>query len=135
MFIQKKIALKKTRVHSDDTTIDDPTGCLPWIDVKAYIQKGEVYYQIDNGTIGQGRRYKNYSEKAMMELINKDATAWVIGLGSCNKKKLIKIGKLKNDNESNVIIFETKKNKIKSKKLLKQDTQCQYDFNIDEIPF
>jgi hypothetical protein len=54
MFITKKIALKKTRVHSDDGFLD-----------KAYIPKGTVYYQINNGTIGRGARSYNMSEKAI----------------------------------------------------------------------
>lgn len=50
MYIIKKIAKKKTRLHSKDEFID-----------KAYIPKGTVYIQVCNGTIGQGRRYKNYT--------------------------------------------------------------------------
>lgn len=74
MYIQKKIALKRTRIHSDDTTICDADTI--WKDVKAYCNKGEIYYQISNGTIGKGRRYKNYSERAFKELLESEARAW-----------------------------------------------------------
>lgn len=76
MFIKKKFALKKTRLHSDDYSIDDPTGELPWIDVKAYCEKGTVYYQISNGTIGKGARTYNMSERAMQELLASKASNW-----------------------------------------------------------
>ncbi len=86
MFITKKFALKKTRMHSDDTSISDPTGVLPWIDVKAYAPKGTVYYQISNGTIGRGAHYRNYSEKAMAALMSAPATAWKQGIGSIEQE-------------------------------------------------
>ena len=39
----------------------DPTGRLPWIDVKTKnIRPGQVYLQINNGTTGRGRHEKNY---------------------------------------------------------------------------
>ena len=78
MYITKKFALKKTRMHSDDTSIDDPTGQKPWIDVKAYVPKGTIYYQISNGTIGRGAHYRNYSEKAFKELLDSPARAWTV---------------------------------------------------------
>ena len=81
MFITKRFAQKKTRMHSDDTSIEDPTGQLPWIDVKAYVPKGTVYYQISNGTAGRGAHYKNYSERAMQELITSTAWTWKQGIG------------------------------------------------------
>lgn len=129
MYITKKIALRKTRIHSDDTSIEDLTGQLPWIDVKAYIEKGEEYYQICNGTIGRGRHCKNYSVKAMMELINSEATVWVMGYGSCNKDQLYNLNKLKKDN-----VIKIKKKKTKQI-LIKQTEQTNLDFSIDDIPF
>jgi len=82
MYITKRFALRKTRIHSDDTVTDDPTGALPYIDVKAYAPKGTVYYQISNGTIGRGAHYRNYSERAMQELMDSNATAWKQGVGN-----------------------------------------------------
>lgn len=117
MYIQKKIAQRKTRVHSDDTCISDPTGQLPWIDIKAYIPKGEIYYQVSNGTIGRGAYYKNFSQKAMMKIINSEARTWVQGFGSCTKEKLEKIKK--------------EKKKIAKKKI---ETKS-YNFSMDDIPF
>jgi len=121
MYITKKIAQKKTRVHSDDSVIDDPTGEQPWLDVKAYIQKGEVYYQISNGTIGKGCSYKNYSQQAIMNLINSEAGTWVKGHGWCNKDKLAKIKSIK--------VKRPKKEKIISKESI------DYNFTLDDIPF
>lgn len=120
MYILKKIALRKTRVHSDDTSAEDPTGEQPWIDVKAYIPKGTVYYQISNGTIGRGARYVNYSEKAMLALINSEAQAWVNGQGFKTAKEL-GLGNI----ESNVIPLHKKEYNI----------EADLDFTADDIPF
>ena len=119
MYITKKFALKKTRLHSDDTCIDDPTGELPWIDVKAYIEKGGVYYQINNGTIGKGSRSYNLSEKAMSKLINSTASNWSKG---------VRI-ELKSDT-SNVI-------ELKPTKAVEADYCIDSDrlFTYDDIPF
>lgn len=81
MWITKKFALRKTRMHSDDTVADDPTGVLPYIDVKAYAPKGTIYYQISNGSIGRNAHYKNYSERAMQTLMSSQASAWKQGIG------------------------------------------------------
>lgn len=97
MYITKRFALKKTRIHSDDTIIDDPTGVLPYIDVKAYVPKGTVYYQISNGTIGRGAHYRNYSERAMKALMASTAHAW----DKNGRKELIEAS-----NNENVIPFK-----------------------------
>lgn len=73
MYITKKFALKKTRLHSDDTYDSDCNL------VKAYIPKGGVYYQIANGTTGRGARSYNMSEQAMTNLINSTPWAWSKG--------------------------------------------------------
>lgn len=117
MFIKKKFALRKTRIHSDDTCESDPTGVLPWIDIKAYAEKGTIYYQISNGTIGKGARSYNLSEKAMMEIINGKASNW-------NKDGYIELEEV---NTSNVIEF-LKKEKEYS---IEEDRL----FTYDDIPF
>lgn len=119
MYITKKFALKKTRLHSDDTCIDDPTGELPWIDVKAYIEKGGVYYQINNGTIGKGARTYNLSERAMNELINSPASNWSRGSRI----------ELKPDT-SNVV-------ELRPTKVVEPDYDIDSDrlFTYDDIPF
>lgn len=73
MYITKKFALKKTRLHSDDYFDSDCNL------VKAYIEKGGIYYQINNGTIGRGARTYNMSEQAMAKLINSTACNWSKG--------------------------------------------------------
>lgn len=93
MYISKKIALKKTRLNSDDTSIYDENTI--WKDVKAFCEKGTIYYQISNGTIGKGHRYKNYSEKAFKELMNSEATAWT--LDGLKTMKELKIGEEENE--------------------------------------
>ena len=59
MYIVKKIAKKKTRIHSLDEFIE-----------KYYAPKGTVYYQLHNGTIGAGCRYKNYSVNCIKRLLD-----------------------------------------------------------------
>ena len=108
MFITKKFALKKTRLHSDDGFID-----------KAYIEKGGVYYQINNGTIGKNARTYNMSERAMNELINSSASNW------SNGSKV----ELKPDT-SNVI-------ELRPTKAVEPDYDIDSDrlFTYDDIPF
>ena len=108
MYITKKFALKKTRIHSDDGFIS-----------KAYIEKGGVYYKINNGTIGKGARSYNMSERAMRELINSTASNWSKG---------VRI-ELKSDT-SNVI-------ELKPTKAVEADYCIDSDrlFTYDDIPF
>lgn len=106
MYITKKIALKRIRLHSDDSSFNE----------KAYGEKGTVYYQICNGTIGKGRRYKNYSEAAMQKLMNKEAGVWT-------KDGWKKESELK----SNVIPFPTKEKEY--------DIDYDTNFTADDIPF
>jgi hypothetical protein len=105
MYIRKKFALKKTRLHSDDSS-----------DTKAYCEKGTVYYQISNGTIGKGARSYNMSEKAMQELINSKASNW-------NKNGYIELEEVK----SNVIQFP--------KKEVEYSIEADRLFTYDDIPF
>lgn len=118
MFITKKFALKKTRIHSDDTSESDPSGVLPWINVKAYAPKGTVYYQMSNGTIGRGARTYNMSERAMKELIESDAHTWVQGKGRVTKSDY---------EATNVLQF--------NKKEVTEYNVRTVDFTIDDIPF
>jgi len=108
MYITKKFALKKTRLHSDDGFMD-----------KAYIEKGGVYYQINNGTIGRGARTYNMSERAMNELINSPASNW--SKGSRIELKL---------EVSNVI-------ELRPTKVVESDYDIDSDrlFTYDDIPF
>lgn len=106
MFISKKIALRKTRVHSDDGFLD-----------KAYIPKGTVYYQISNGTHGRGARNYNMSEKAMTALIASDASAWSKGIRLTQKDLT----------PSNVIQFPVKQKEY--------DIDADVRYTADDIPF
>lgn len=115
MFIRKKFALRKTRLHSDDYSIDDPTGELPWIDVKAYCEKGTIYYQISNGTIGKGARSYNMSERAMKELLDSKASNWT------------KDGYVELEQSTNNIIPFPKKEEY--------DIDKDVLFTYDDIPF
>jgi hypothetical protein len=108
MYITKKFALKKTRLHSEDTYDNDCNK------VKAYIEKGGVYYQMSNGTIGRGARSYNMSEQAMDNLINSTPTAW-------SKGSRIE---LKPDT-SNVVELRP----------IKDTTTIDYKLTADDIPF
>lgn len=105
MFITKKIALRKTRIHSDDGFLD-----------KAYVPKGTVYYQISNGTHGRGARNYNMSERAMTALIASEASAWSKGTRVTQK-----------DLVSNVIQFPVKQKEY--------DIDADTRFTADDIPF
>lgn len=120
MWITKKFALRKTRMHSDDTVADDPTGVLPYIDVKAYAPKGTIYYQISNGTIGRGARYRNYSEQAMAELMSSTATAWKQGIGRVNQEHV--------EVDHNLLPFPVKKEE-------EYDIDADTKFTYADIPF
>jgi hypothetical protein len=108
MYITKKFALKKTRLHSDDAY---DASCN---NVKAYIPKGGIYYQMSNGTIGRGSRSYNMSEQAMANLINSTPWAW-------SKGQSVEL----TPDTSNVI-------KLKPSKF---DSETYLDLCADDIPF